>query len=99
MTKTTYTNIGSVRGSCGHNHRTISGALRCLDSDQSGCRQCGGYSDRVVRVGGKGGIVVPTMRDDDGDLVVDWADVDGHPDEDAIRDALTSAPAGYPSDY
>ena len=47
---TTYTTCGSVRGNCGHNHRTMAAAVRCLLADQSGCRTHGGYSDRVVRV-------------------------------------------------
>lgn len=47
---TTYTTRGSVRGSCGHKHRTMAAAVRCLMADQSGCRNNGGYSDRVVRV-------------------------------------------------
>ena len=47
---TTYTTRGSVRGTCGHRHRTIGAAVRCLLADQSGCRNNGGYSDRVIRV-------------------------------------------------
>jgi hypothetical protein len=46
---TRYTTGGSVRGDCGHSHRTISAATRCLMQDQSGCRKQGGYSDRSVR--------------------------------------------------
>jgi hypothetical protein len=46
---TTYTTRGSVRGSCGHKHRTIGAAVRCLHSDQAGCRTLRGYSDRTVR--------------------------------------------------
>ena len=45
---TTYTTRGSVRGCCGHNHRTIETAQKCLDRDQSGCASQGGYSDRSV---------------------------------------------------
>lgn len=45
---TTYTTTGSVRGSCGHNHRTLATAFSCLDSDQDGCASQGGYSDRQV---------------------------------------------------
>jgi hypothetical protein len=47
---TTYTTRGSLRGCCGHNHRTMTAAVRCLLSDQSGCRNHAGYSDRVIRV-------------------------------------------------
>jgi len=47
---TTYTTHGSVRGGCGHQHRTMAAAVRCLQSDQEGCRQQRGYSDRSVRV-------------------------------------------------
>jgi hypothetical protein len=44
----TYTCIGSVRGSCGHKHRTLEGAAACLRRDVQGCVQQGGYSDRRV---------------------------------------------------
>ena len=47
---TTYTTTGSVRGSCGHKHRSIGAAVRCLLADQSGCTASRGYSDRTVRV-------------------------------------------------
>jgi len=50
MTMTTYTTRGSVRGSCGHQHKTMAAALSCLMADQSGCRTHGGYSDRYIRV-------------------------------------------------
>jgi len=51
---TTYTTKGPVRGCCGHEHRSIETAFRCLAADQSGCRRQGGYSDRsVVRVDGE----------------------------------------------
>jgi hypothetical protein len=49
MTAPTYTTIGSVRGSCGHAHRTLSAAQACADADQRACRRRFGYSDRVVR--------------------------------------------------
>ncbi len=44
-----YTCIGSVRGCCGHKHRSLKTAARCLDRDIKGCRKQGGYSDRYVR--------------------------------------------------
>jgi len=44
-----YTTSGPVRGSCGHYHRTIEAAVRCLERDRAGCRRQGGYSDREVR--------------------------------------------------
>jgi hypothetical protein len=47
---TTYTTRGDIRGCCGHNHRTMSSAVRCLISDQAGCRLQRGYSDRFVRI-------------------------------------------------
>ncbi len=51
---TTYTTEGSVRGCCGHKHRTIEAAIRCIKRDQAGCSSQGGYSDRsVVRVDGE----------------------------------------------
>jgi hypothetical protein len=43
-----YTTDGSVRGDCGHKHRTVEAARRCLDKDQRGCSSQGGYSDRRV---------------------------------------------------
>jgi hypothetical protein len=49
--KTTYEAIGSVRGECGHQHRTIAGAERCRQRDADACGRLGGgaYSDREVR--------------------------------------------------
>ena len=47
-TGTHYRCVGDVRGWCGHRHRTIDGALRCLRRDQSGCHSQGGYSDRAI---------------------------------------------------
>lgn len=43
-----YTTVGDVRGACGHNHRTIDAAQRCVDKDQRNCERQGGYSDRSV---------------------------------------------------
>lgn len=48
MCKPYYTCTGSVRGNCGHKHRTIDGAVRCLERDASGCSRQGGYSDREL---------------------------------------------------
>ena len=78
-TKTRYTTRGSVRGACGHQHRTILGALRCLARDQSGCKAQGGYSDRTVY--DSAGCEIPTTVDDDGRLIVD--DAPGYGDEDS----------------
>ena len=47
--KSYYITYGGVRGDCGHRHRTIEGAAKCLESDQKGCNRQGGYSDRSVR--------------------------------------------------
>jgi len=44
----TYICTGSVRGECGHQHRTQEAAERCLARDQRGCAMQGGYSDRRV---------------------------------------------------
>lgn len=44
-----YETYGSVRGCCGHRHRSLHTALSCLARDQSGCASQGGYSDRRVR--------------------------------------------------
>jgi hypothetical protein len=49
-----YTTMGKMRGVCGHNHRSISGAFRCLVLDQNCCMKGGGYTDRgIVRTDGK----------------------------------------------
>jgi hypothetical protein len=48
MANVTYTTIGSVRGSCGHAHRTIATAKACADADQRACSRHGGYSDRSI---------------------------------------------------
>ena len=49
-TATTYTTLGSVRGGCGHAHRTLATALRCRRRDDAACGSVGGgaYSDRRV---------------------------------------------------
>lgn len=44
-----YTTWGPVRGGCGHAHRSIEAAERCLEKDQRGCASQGGYSDRSIR--------------------------------------------------
>jgi hypothetical protein len=51
MTTTTYTTRGSVRGSCGHQHRTMAAALSCLQKDNRCCtaRVGRGYSDRQIK--------------------------------------------------
>lgn len=41
-------NFRDVRGNCGHHHRTIDAAEKCLARDQSGCVSQGGYSDRSI---------------------------------------------------
>lgn len=43
-----YTTYGPVRGGCGHRHRTLETAMRCLRDDGRGCQMQGGYSDRTV---------------------------------------------------
>lgn len=40
--------VGSVRGWCGHEHRSEDAAERCCDRDQAGCEKRRGYSDRRV---------------------------------------------------
>jgi hypothetical protein len=42
---TTYHLYGSVRGSCGHKHKSIEAARRCYLKDSKGCKFQGGYSD------------------------------------------------------
>jgi hypothetical protein len=43
-----YVCVGNVRGSCGHAHRTITGAAKCLRRERANCRKNGGYSDRRI---------------------------------------------------
>lgn len=47
---TSYTTRGSVRGGCGHIHRSIEAAAKCCREDQAGCKRQGGYSDRDLVV-------------------------------------------------
>lgn len=44
----TWVTVGSVRGWCGHLHRSHEAAKRCLKRDIIGCQSQGGYSDRGV---------------------------------------------------
>lgn len=48
MKKVSYSTTGSVRGCCGHKHRTIDSAVTCIEKDSAGCARQGGYSDRYV---------------------------------------------------
>lgn len=43
-----FTTKGNVRGCCGHKHRSLETAVRCLREDMKGCQSQGGYSDRSV---------------------------------------------------
>lgn len=43
-----YECVGSVRGKCGHKHRTIKGAVKCLLRDKKICIEQRGYSDRNI---------------------------------------------------
>lgn len=42
----TYTAFGSVRGDCGHAHRSARSARRCAAKDERACAAVRGYSDR-----------------------------------------------------
>ena len=56
-----FTTEGSVRGACGHKHRTYDAAEKCIARDQHGCASQGGYSDRhVVAVDSDGSTRRPT---------------------------------------
>lgn len=44
-----YISSGSVRGSCGHNHRTVEGAFNCVKRDRKDCFRQRGYSDRWIK--------------------------------------------------
>lgn len=62
-----YRVVGNVRGWCGHRHRSLHAAARCLRNDQSGCRSQGGYSDRSIVV----------YDGDDRRGTVDWGEYEG----------------------
>lgn len=64
MNKTYYFCNGSVRGNCGHHHKTVEAAAKCAERDCAGCRAQGGYSDRTVR--GSDGTFWGWTRQDDG---------------------------------
>ena len=45
---TYYHTVGSACGDCGHKHRSIGAAVRCMERDEKACSRQGGYSDREV---------------------------------------------------
>lgn len=49
-----FSNIGSIRGCCGHKHRSLKSATKCLKDDQQDCEKQGGYSDRLTKIIEKG---------------------------------------------
>jgi len=77
-----WTTSGSVRGWCGHWHRTRGGAERCLARDRRGCRAQGGYSDRDLL------LVVRDGETDGVDLFVPVDEATGEPDHSRARIAL-----------
>ena len=64
MAKITYSVSGSVRGDCGHKHRSIKTARRCYLRDHKGCQSQGGYSDRTTIHAYEGDDPVPLEHDD-----------------------------------
>ena len=49
MSKVYYSANGSVRGDCGHKHRSAYTAGKCVRDDSIGCQRQGGYTDRGVQ--------------------------------------------------
>ena len=49
-----YTTDGPLRGRCGHQHKSLEGAIKCLDDDETWCRELGGggHTDRRIFVVG-----------------------------------------------
>lgn len=45
---TIYTTTSAKRGECGHRHRSIASALRCLEKDEASARARGETSDRRI---------------------------------------------------
>jgi hypothetical protein len=43
-----FVSVGSIRGWCGHVHRTLDAAIKCSVRDGRDCGSTGGYSDRGV---------------------------------------------------
>lgn len=64
--KTYYITKGRVRGCCGHKHKSIAAAARCVKSDNSGCKSQGGYSDRTIRAieNGEERLLTPEEHDE-----------------------------------
>lgn len=74
-----YYATGSVRGDCGHRHRTVDAAVRCVERDRAACRRIGGgcYSDRDRIVGSDGSTWSEQYREHSDD-VPEWIpDTDG----------------------
>ena len=59
-----YRNIGIIRGSCGHAHKSMNTAMKCLHRDQHGCKKQGGYSDRKIYVATVGHCVILTYDEE-----------------------------------
>jgi hypothetical protein len=68
----TYKLIGSVRGSCGHTHRTLKAAAKCLVADQRYCEIRGGYSDRSLAVFVDGKIAAASYDSYEPDDPLNW---------------------------
>lgn len=49
-----YTTEGALRGKCGHKHKSIDGAIDCLDADEAVCLTRGGHTDRKILAIGPG---------------------------------------------
>ena len=43
-----FTTYGAVRLGCGHRHKSVAAAERCLTRDRDGCASQRGYSDRSI---------------------------------------------------
>ena len=71
-----YTTTGAVRGDCGHGHRTLETAERCLSRDRAGCARQGGYSDRRIVLTEPGGPLQVVIRGvvRDAHEIDDWED-------------------------
>lgn len=59
-----WTTEGSVRGSCGHRHRTEDAADACIAIDDRGCKRGNGYNSysdrRIVPIYGAGATSIDT---------------------------------------
>lgn len=87
----TYTTEGPARGGCGHQHRSLRTALKCLINDRSECLSSGFHSDRgVVRGDGS-----PLSEDEADELIALIRRRRPRPEHDAEQDHADRTGPGH----